>query len=162
MTISPSFPLLPYGKQTIDADDIAAVEQVMRADYLTTGPVTVEFERELKRTTGAQFTLSCSSGTAALQMAVLAAGIGPGDLVVVPTITFLATANALIGQRRFGFNGLERSRFVVRFRHPFPLTLINNYRDTATTHCVCIYQRMLIANEIKVGTPIVIVLRIPF
>ena len=85
---------LPYGRQTIDDDDIAAVTRVLKSDFLTTGPETEAFEEALARQTGAGHALSFSSGTAALHLAALALDLGPGDLVVVPTITFLATVNA--------------------------------------------------------------------
>ena len=86
--------MLPYGRQAIDAEDIAAVARVLRSDFLTTGPATDAFENALARQSGAAFAIGCSSGTAALHLAALALGLGPGDLVVVPTVTFLATANA--------------------------------------------------------------------
>ena len=87
-------PFLPYARQTVDDDDIAAVAAVLKSDFLTTGPATVAFEKKLAEVTGARHAVSCSSGTAALHLAALALGLGPGDGVVVPSITFLATANA--------------------------------------------------------------------
>ena len=66
----------------------------MRSDYLTTGPAVTAFESALAEFVGAREALSCSSGTAALHLAALALGLGPGDTVIVPAITFLATANA--------------------------------------------------------------------
>jgi UDP-4-amino-4,6-dideoxy-N-acetyl-beta-L-altrosamine transaminase len=93
--MSPSTPpFLPYGRQLVDDDDVAAVANVLRGDYLTTGPTAEAFEAALKERTGAAHAVSCSSGTAALHMAMLALGLGPGDAAIVPTITFLATANA--------------------------------------------------------------------
>lgn len=85
---------LPYGRQSIDDDDIAAVTAVLRGDWLTTGPTVAEFESELAAATGAAHAIAVGSGTAALHLAMLAAGIGPGDTVIVPAITFVATANA--------------------------------------------------------------------
>lgn len=84
---------LPYSRQCIDDDDIAAVVDVLRGDWLTTGPSVVEFERQLAQYCGAEFAVACASGTAALHLACLAAGVTPGTRVVVPAITFLATAN---------------------------------------------------------------------
>lgn len=84
---------LPYGRQSIDEDDIAAVAQALRADYLTTGPKVEEFETAFAKAVGAEHAVACSNGTAALHMAMLALRVGPGDLCVVPSITFLATAN---------------------------------------------------------------------
>lgn len=88
-------PFLPYGRQTIDDDDIAAVAAVLRSAFLTGGPAVDQFETALCEVTGAQHVVACSSGTSALHLAMLAAGIGPGDKVVVPTVTFLATANCV-------------------------------------------------------------------
>jgi UDP-4-amino-4,6-dideoxy-N-acetyl-beta-L-altrosamine transaminase len=85
---------LPYGRQHIDDDDVAAVASVMRGDWLTTGPAVEAFETALAKSVDARFAVACSSGTAALQLAALAGGVKPGDSVIVPTLTFLATANA--------------------------------------------------------------------
>ncbi len=86
---------LPYGRQTIDDDDIAAVIKTLRSDFLTSGPVIEAFEAAICKKTGAKATITCSSGTAALHIAAIALGLGPDDWVVVPTVTFLATANAV-------------------------------------------------------------------
>lgn len=88
-------PYLPYGRQHLDDDDIAAVVAVLRSDYLTQGPTVEAFETALATTCGASHAVASSSGTAALHLATLALGIGPGDAVVVPAITFAATANAV-------------------------------------------------------------------
>ena len=85
---------LPYGRQCIEDDDIAAVTAVLKSDYLTTGPAVDDFERAFAVKAGAAHAVSCSSGTAALHLAAAALDLGPGDAVVVPTMTFLATANA--------------------------------------------------------------------
>lgn len=84
---------IPYGRQSIDDSDVAAVAAVLRSDWLTTGPAVEAFETALARVTGAP-TLVVSSGTAALHCAYAAAGIGRGDHVIVPAITFVATAAA--------------------------------------------------------------------
>lgn len=86
--------MLPYGRHLLDEDDVAAVTEVLRGDWLTTGPSIPAFEEAVAARLGARFAVSCSSGTAALHLAALALGLGPGDRVVVPAITFLATANA--------------------------------------------------------------------
>jgi UDP-4-amino-4,6-dideoxy-N-acetyl-beta-L-altrosamine transaminase len=86
---------LPFGRQVIDDDDIAAVAAVLRSDWLTTGPSVEKFEAALAARVGARFALACSSGTAALHLATLAAGLQHGDCAVVPSMTFLATANAV-------------------------------------------------------------------
>lgn len=85
---------LPYSRQCLDEDDLAAVAAVLRSDWLTTGPKVEAFEEALLAEVGARFAISCSSGTAALHLAALAYGLGPGDAVVVPALTFLASANA--------------------------------------------------------------------
>ncbi len=87
-------PFLPYGRHDIDEDDVAAVVEVLRGGWLTTGPKVEQFERKLADRVGARFAVSCSSGTAGLHLACLAAGMGEGDTVIVPALTFLATANA--------------------------------------------------------------------
>jgi dTDP-4-amino-4,6-dideoxygalactose transaminase len=86
--------LLPYGRQLIEEDDIASVSDALRKDLLTTGPLVETFERALGRTIGARETVACSSGTAALYLAARALGIGAGHTVIVPAITFVATASA--------------------------------------------------------------------
>ncbi len=85
---------LPYGRQVIEDDDIAAVAEALRSDYLTTGPKVAEFEAAFAEAVGASHTVACNSGTAALHLAMLAIGAGQGDVAIVPSITFLATANA--------------------------------------------------------------------
>jgi len=86
---------LPYARQLIDDKDIEAVNQVLRSEYLTTGPVVKTFEKKLAQVTGVPFAIACSSGTAALHLASMALGLTSGDSVIVPSITFLATANAV-------------------------------------------------------------------
>jgi UDP-4-amino-4,6-dideoxy-N-acetyl-beta-L-altrosamine transaminase len=86
-------PFLPYGRQTIEEDDIAAVAEALRDEFLTTGPRVEAFERAFAGATGARHAVACANGTAALHLAMLALEAGPGDAVVVPSITFLATAN---------------------------------------------------------------------
>lgn len=86
---------LPYGRQAVDDEDIAAVTAVLRGDWLTTGPAVEAFESAFARATGARHAVSCANGTAALHLATLALGLGPGDRALVPAMTFLATANAV-------------------------------------------------------------------
>lgn len=88
--------MIPYGRQKIDRDDVAAVARVLKSDWLTTGPMVDEFEQALARYVGARHGVAVSNGTAALHVAMLALGIGPGDEVIVPPITFVATANAVV------------------------------------------------------------------
>ena len=90
--------MIPYGKQSIDADDIAAVTAVLKSDWLTCGPKVEEFEKAFAVKVGAKYAVAVNSGTAALHAAMSAAGIGPGDEVIVPPITFAATANCVVFQ----------------------------------------------------------------
>jgi UDP-4-amino-4,6-dideoxy-N-acetyl-beta-L-altrosamine transaminase len=85
--------LLPYGRQTIDADDIAAVVKVLQSDWLTTGPLIPEFEAAFAEYVGAEHAVALSSGTAGLHAATFAAGLGPGDEVITTPLTFAASAN---------------------------------------------------------------------
>lgn len=85
---------LPYGRQSIDADDLASVAKALQADYLTTGPGVGRFEQAFAEIVGARYAVASNSGTAALHLACIALGLGKGDAVIVPTLTFLATANA--------------------------------------------------------------------
>lgn len=90
--------LLPYGRQTIEDDDLSAVAEVLASDWLTTGPKVAEFEAAFAEVAGAAHAVAVSNGTAALHAVVDALGIGPGDEVVVPAMTFAATANAVVYQ----------------------------------------------------------------
>jgi UDP-4-amino-4,6-dideoxy-N-acetyl-beta-L-altrosamine transaminase len=85
---------IPYGRQWIDDDDIAAVVDVLRSDYLTTGPAVSSFEDALAEATGARRAVAVSSGTSALHAMYFAAGVRPGDEVITTPLTFAATANA--------------------------------------------------------------------
>jgi perosamine synthetase len=89
---------IPYGRQQIDEDDIQAVVDVLRSDWLTTGPKVAEFEQAVADFVGAKEAVAVSSGTAALHAAMYAIGIGPGDEVILPPMTFVATANAVVFQ----------------------------------------------------------------
>jgi perosamine synthetase len=86
---------LPYGRQLLDDDDIAAVVAALRQPLITYGPSVTAFESALAEQVGATYAVAVSSGTAALHCACFAAAIGPGDEVLVPAITFVATANAV-------------------------------------------------------------------
>ena len=87
---------LPYGRQWIEDDDIAAVVDVLRSDWLAHGPRVAEFERAFAEAVGAKEAVACSSGTAALHLALAGLDVGPGDLCIVPAITFLSTATAAL------------------------------------------------------------------
>ena len=85
---------LPYGRHCIDDQDIEAVVEVLKGDFLTSGPKSNEFELEFSKYIKSKYSVVFSSGTAALHMAGIALGIQKGDTVIVPAITFLASANA--------------------------------------------------------------------
>jgi len=87
-------PLVPLFDVRLDDDAIAAVEDTLRSGWLTLGPRTKAFEEQFARHLGVERALATSSCTTALHLAYLAAGVGPGDEVIVPAITFVATANA--------------------------------------------------------------------
>ncbi len=89
---------LPYGRQWIDDEDIAAVAEALRSDWLTTGPRVAEFEESFAAAAGVREAVAVSSGTAALHAAAFALGIGPGDEVLVPAMTFVASANCVVYQ----------------------------------------------------------------
>ncbi len=89
---------IPYGRQSISDEDIQAVVDVLRSDWLTTGPMVDAFEKSFARKFGISRAVAVSSGTAALHAAMYAAGIGPGDEVIVPTMTFAASANSIVFQ----------------------------------------------------------------
>lgn len=86
---------VPYGRQVIDDDDVAAVVEVLRGDWLTTGPAVEAFERDFADVVGADHAVAVSNGTAALHLAMLAAGVGPGDEAIVASMTFAASANCV-------------------------------------------------------------------
>lgn len=87
---------IPYGRQSINEDDIKAVEEVLRSDFLTTGPKIAEFERKFADYVGAKYAVAVSNGTAALHIACMAAGIGKGDEIITTPITFAASANCAL------------------------------------------------------------------
>lgn len=84
---------IPYGRQMVDDDDIEAVVDVLKSDWLTTGPTVPRFETGFAEFVGAEHGVAVSNGTAALHLCMLAADVGPGDQVIVPAMTFAASAN---------------------------------------------------------------------
>lgn len=88
--------MIPYGKQTIEQDDIQAVVDVLQSDFLTTGPKIAEFEQTVADYVGAKYAVAISNGTSALHAACFAAGIGPGDEVITTPLTFAASANCVL------------------------------------------------------------------
>lgn len=89
---------LPYGRQEISEQDISAVCEVLRSSWLTTGPVVEQFEEAVCRATGAEHGIAVCNGTAALHAAMAALELSPGDEVIVPSMTFAATANCILYQ----------------------------------------------------------------
>lgn len=87
---------IPYGRQSIDEEDIQAVVDVLRSDFLTTGPKVAEFEQSVADYVGAKYAVAISNGTAALHAACFAAGIKAGDEVITTPITFAASANCVL------------------------------------------------------------------
>ena len=88
--------MIPYGKQTIDNDDIQAVVDVLKSDWLTTGPKVDEFEDAIASYVNSEYAVAVSSGTAALHCAMFAAGIKQDDEVIVTPMTFAASSNAIL------------------------------------------------------------------
>lgn len=92
----PRLDFIPYGRQSVDQDDIQAVVDVLKSSHLTQGPKIAEFEEDLCRTTGAGCAVAVNSGTSALHIACLAAGIGEGDEAITSPNTFVASANCVV------------------------------------------------------------------
>ena len=88
--------MIPYGRQTIEEDDIQAVVDVLRSDYLTTGPKIAEFEKMMADYVGAKYAVAIANDTAALHAACYVAGIGAGDEVITTPITFAASSNCVL------------------------------------------------------------------
>lgn len=87
--------MIPYGRHLLDQDDINAVIQVLKGDWLTCGPTVDLFETALATAVGSRYAVSCSNGTTALHLALVALDICEKDVVLVPSVTFLASANAV-------------------------------------------------------------------
>ena len=109
---------LPYARQIIEDDDVEAVEKVLRGDWLTTGPNVDAFDAALAKAVGAKHAIVCNSGTAALYIAARSAGLQPGDKVIVPSITFLATASAnLLAGFDVVFSDVDPATGLMTIRH---------------------------------------------
>ena len=85
--------MIPYGKHLVDEDDIDAVVEVLRSEFLTQGPVISRFESAIADYSGAKYGLALNSATSALHVACLALGLGSGDWLWTSPITFVATSN---------------------------------------------------------------------
>ena len=90
--------MIPYGRQYIDNDDIRAVVETLRSDWLTTGPAVKAFEEAFAEYVGSRYAVAVCNGTAALHAIMNCLQVGPGDEVIVPAMTFAATANAVVYQ----------------------------------------------------------------
>lgn len=88
--------MIPYGRQSIDEDDIKAVTEVLKSDFITTGPKVDEFERGICRYTGAKHAVAVNSGTSALDIAIQALQLPPGSEIITTPLTFAADANAAL------------------------------------------------------------------
>lgn len=88
--------MIPYGRQNISEEDISAVVEVLRSDFLTQGPAVPRFEAAVAEYVGARHAVACSNATAALHMACMALGVGPGDIVWTSPNTFVASANCAL------------------------------------------------------------------
>ena len=89
-------PFIPYGRQWISEEDVDAVTSVLRSDWITTGPKIEEFESAVASRCGAKHAISVNNGTTALHTAYSALGVGPGDEVILPSMTFASTANMAV------------------------------------------------------------------
>ncbi|HEV3069928.1 MAG TPA: DegT/DnrJ/EryC1/StrS aminotransferase family protein [Solirubrobacteraceae bacterium] len=96
MSVTETFPELPLFDLRLEPSDLQAVAQTLRSGWLTMGPRTAAFEEAFAAQLGARHAVALSSCTAALHLAYLAAGVGAGDEVIVPSFTFAATANAVL------------------------------------------------------------------
>jgi UDP-4-amino-4,6-dideoxy-N-acetyl-beta-L-altrosamine transaminase len=87
---------IPYGRQTIDDDEVRAVTEVLQSDWLTTGPKVPEFEQAIARYTGCRHAVAVNSGTSALDIAIQSLGLEPGSEIITTPFTFAATSNAIL------------------------------------------------------------------
>ena len=95
--------IIPYGKQSIDASDIKSVSKVLRSKLITTGPKVLEFEKKIKKYLNVNYVSVCNSGTSALYLALVSLGVKKNDIIIMPTITFVASYNVakLLGAKVF-------------------------------------------------------------
>ena len=87
--------ILNYGSQFIDKDDILSVKSSLVRDYLTTGPTVKTFEDKIKKSLDCKFAASCSSGTAAINLAFKAINLKKNDIIILPIINFISSTNIL-------------------------------------------------------------------
>ena len=87
--------MISYGKQNINNEDILSVVKTLKSDFLTTGPKTLEFENNFRNKVNSKYAATCSNGTAAIYLSLLALNIKKGDVVILPVINFIASLNML-------------------------------------------------------------------
>ena len=85
--------IIPYGKQSINQADIVAVTSVLKSDYLTSGPIVKKFEEMFAKYVGSKFALTCTNGTSALLLSLLAINTKKDDVIILPVINFIASIN---------------------------------------------------------------------
>ena len=95
--------IIPYGKQSIDVSDIKSVSKVLRSKLITTRPKVLEFEKKIKKYLNVNYVSVCNSGTSALYLALVSLGVKKNDIIIMPTITFIASYNVakLLGAKVF-------------------------------------------------------------
>ena len=93
--------IIPYGKQYIDKNDILSVSRALKSDKITSGLEVQKFEKKISNYLGCKYSVTCSNGTSALFMAMKAANVSNGDIVIMPSITFVASYNVatILGAR---------------------------------------------------------------
>ena len=109
---------LPYGRQTVTEDDINAVVETLRSDFLTQGPAVPAFERALSNVCGSPYAIAFNSATSALHASCLALGLGPGDRLWTSPISFVASANcALYCGAEIDFVDIDLSTGLISLEH---------------------------------------------
>lgn len=150
---------IPYGRQCIEEDDIEAVIEVLKSDYLTTGSKVEEFEHLVAEYVGAKYAVAVANGTAALHAACFAAGIGPGDEVITTSITFAASANCVlycggkpvfadIDKRTYNIDPLDiRKKITSRTKAIIPVHLAGQPCDLDEIHKIANEYHLIVIED---------------